>query len=179
MTLWVETVWVACGISVCSVELALHYCELPPSATPTGEYFDELGSLVLSCSMYNMCDVWVEPPAEGSARSHLLISSHGSQGGIAVLGHRVQEHPASLTCTAAIAAAQRPPLKPWLLLLITAFFRNCSLPCGRALKGPPGCSEVTAPPASSEASKKKETRTREQAWTIRSMEFSRPEYWSG
>ena len=85
--------------------------------------------------MYNMCDVWVEPPAEGSARSHLLISSHGSQGGIAVLGRRVQEHPASLTCTAAIAAAQCPPLKPWLLLLITAFFRNCSLPCGRALKG--------------------------------------------
>ena len=40
MTLWVATVWVACGISVCSVELALHYCELPPSATPTGEYFD-------------------------------------------------------------------------------------------------------------------------------------------
>lgn len=32
--------WVACGISVCSVELAVHYCELPPSPTLTGEYFD-------------------------------------------------------------------------------------------------------------------------------------------
>ena len=69
----------------------------------------ELGSLVSSCSMYNTCDVCVELPAEGSGRSRLLISSCGSRWGIAMLGRRVQEHPASLTRVLQPERAQRPP----------------------------------------------------------------------